>query len=69
MLLDMSIPIDDAAPGTMRHVQRMREISVQAMVGGTAQARVKRALSAKTRPAGQSHDYNVCDSVDFHRSP
>ena len=50
MLPDMNTPIDDAAPGTMRHVHRMREISIQAMVEGTAQAIVKRALSTKTRP-------------------
>ena len=56
MLPDMNTPIDDAAPGTMRHVHRTREISVQAMVEGTAQASVKIALSTKTRPAGQSHD-------------
>jgi len=57
MLPDMNAPIDDAAPGTMRHVHHMREISMQAMVEGTAQARVTIALSTKTRPAGQSHDY------------
>ena len=43
LLPDINVPIDDAAPGTMRHAQRMRDISVQAMVEGTAQARVKRA--------------------------
>jgi len=69
MLLDTNMPIDDAAPGTMRHVQRMREISIQAMVEGTAQARAKRALNTKTRPAGQSHDYKIGDLVDFHRAP
>ena len=52
-----NVPIDDAARGTMRHVQRMREINVQAMVEGTAQSRVKRALATKTRPAGQSFEY------------
>ena len=62
-------PIDGAAPGTMRHVDRMREISIQAMVEGTAQARVKRALSTNTIPAGQIHDYKICDLVDFHRAP
>ncbi|MFM7983192.1 MAG: hypothetical protein ACKPKO_28115, partial [Candidatus Fonsibacter sp.] len=49
LLPDTSLPIDDAAPGTMRHVQRMREISIPSMVEGTAQARVRRALGTKTR--------------------
>ena len=69
MLLDMNMPIDDAAPGTMRHVQRMREISIQTMEEGTAQARVKRALNTKTRPAGQSHDYKMGELVGFHQAP
>jgi hypothetical protein len=47
----------------------MRGISIQAMVEGTARARVKRALTTKTRPAGQSHDYKNGDLVDFHRAP
>ncbi|MFM7981627.1 MAG: hypothetical protein ACKPKO_20150, partial [Candidatus Fonsibacter sp.] len=34
LLLDTSLPIDDAAPGTVRHVQRMREIIIQSMVEG-----------------------------------
>ena len=55
-LPDMNKPINNAAPGTLRHVQRMREISVQALVNGTAQARTKRALATKTRPAGQSFE-------------
>ena len=67
-LPDMNRPIDDAVPGTARHVQRMGEISVQAMVNGTAQARAKRALATKTRPAGQSFEYKVGDTVDFHRA-
>ena len=66
LLPDINVPSDDAAPGTTRHVQRMREISVQAMVEGTAQARVKRALATKTRPAGQSFEYKIGDIVDFH---
>ena len=69
MLLDANLPIDDAAPGTVRHVQRMRDIIIQAMVEGTAQARVRRALGTKTRSAGQGYDYKIGDLVDFHRAP
>ena len=38
LLPDANLPIDDAAPGTVRHFQHMRENSLQAMVEGTAQA-------------------------------
>ncbi|MFM7985136.1 MAG: hypothetical protein ACKPKO_38040, partial [Candidatus Fonsibacter sp.] len=69
LLPDTSLPIEDAVPGTMRHVQRMREISIQVMVEGTAQARVRRALGTKTRSVGQSYDYKIGDLVDFHRAP
>ena len=36
LLPDMNMPIEDAPPGTVRHVQRMPEISIQAMAEGTA---------------------------------
>ena len=57
MLPDVSVSTDDAMPGAMRRAQRMREVSVQAIVDISAQARVKRALGAKTRPVGQGHTY------------
>ena len=41
---------------------------MQAMVEGTAQARIKRALNTKTRPAGQSFESKLGDLVDFHRT-
>ena len=69
LLPDANLPSDDAAPGTVRHVQQMREISIQAMVEGTAQARVRRALGSKARSVGQSYDYKIGDLVDFHRAP
>ena len=52
----------------MRHVQRLRETSAQAMVAGTSQTRVKRALGTNTRPAGQSFDYTIGDLVDLHKT-
>ena len=57
----------DASPGTMRDVPRMREISCQAMVEGTACARVQRALNIITVPSGQSRDYQVGTLASFHR--
>merc|ERR1711978_608802 len=69
LLPDTRVPIDDAEPGTARHVERMREISVAAMVEGTAKARVQRAMSTRTLPAGQLSDYKISDLVDYHRVP
>eukprot|EP00969_Alexandrium_andersonii_P014654 639946-Alexandrium_andersonii.AAC.1 len=59
MLPDINTAIDDAAPGTGRHVMRLREVSVQQMVEGTAQARIKRAMHTKTQVPGQAHDYKI----------
>ena len=67
LLPDTSMVIDDAGPGTQRHVQRLREISIQAMVEGTAKARVGRALNTRTQLAGQGHGYQIGDLVDFYR--
>ena len=54
-------------PGTIRHTHRLREISVQSVIEGTAKERAKRALSSKTIPAGQRENYKPGDKVDFHR--
>eukprot|EP00969_Alexandrium_andersonii_P271948 12019255-Alexandrium_andersonii.AAC.1 len=59
MLPDINTAIDDAAPGTGRHVMRLREVSIQPMVEGTARARIKRATRAKTQVPGQAHDYKI----------
>ena len=53
--------------GTARRVQRMREISIQAMVGGTARARIQRALNTRALPSGKSRDYKGGDLVDLPR--
>eukprot|EP00969_Alexandrium_andersonii_P274166 12117948-Alexandrium_andersonii.AAC.1 len=49
MLPDISSSIDDAQPGTGRHVLRLRELAVQNTVEGTARARISRAMNTKTR--------------------
>ena len=45
-------------PGTVRHSHRLREISVHAMMEGTAKARINRALETRTLPAAQE-TYNL----------
>ena len=54
-------------PGTIRHTHRLREIAVQCMIEETARKRAERALSSRTRPAGQREDYKPGDLVDFFR--
>ena len=68
VLPDVSVSIDGAMPGAMRHAQRTREVSVQAMVEGAVQARVKRSLGTKTRQVGQGHNYKIGGLVDLHRA-
>eukprot|EP00969_Alexandrium_andersonii_P357717 15449417-Alexandrium_andersonii.AAC.1 len=68
MLPDMNTAIDDAAPGTGRHVMHPREVSIQSMVEGAAGAPIKRAMHAKTQVPGQARDYKLGELVDFHRS-
>ena len=50
---NINVQIDDAMPGTMRHVQCMWGIRAQAMAG-TAQSRMNHALGVKTRAVGQA---------------
>ena len=46
----------------------MREISVQAMLEGTAKNRIERAMNTKTLIAGEAHDYKIGELVDFFRT-
>ena len=56
-----------SVPGLIRDSHRLREISVQSMIEGTARARLGRALNAKALPAGESDNYQVGEEVDFFR--
>ena len=56
-------------PGLIRHTYRLREIAVEAMIQETAKARAQRALTSRTRPAGQAQEYKKGELVDFHRPP
>ena len=57
MLPDVVGPIDDAEAGPLKHVARLRELSIQQMVERAAKARLQRAWKTRTAPAGQSHEY------------
>ena len=56
-------------PGLIRHSARLREIAVQAMIEGTARARLGRAIRTRSLPSGQTSNYQVGDSVDYYRKP
>ena len=60
---------DDSEGGVTRHMYRLREIAVQSMVETTAKERAQRALRSRTRPAIQTTDWKVGDTVEFFRTP
>ncbi len=57
------------SPGLISHANRLREISVQAMIEGSARARLGRALNTRTTMAGQKLNLHVGDEVDVYRAP
>ena len=61
--------IDDSTGSLSRHATRLREISLQAMVEGTAQDRLRRAAASSTRTSGELLNLKAGDSVDVFRSP
>ena len=48
---------------------RLRELAVQAVVEGSAQARISRALNTRTTMAGEQLNLQLGDEVDFFREP
>lgn len=60
---------DVPRPGQMRHTHRVREIAVNAMVDGTATARLGRVMNTRTLPAGQREGYEVGEEVDIYKPP
>jgi len=56
-------------PGTIAHTHRLREISIQAMVEGSARARLGRTLNTRTTMAAQQLNLQVGEEVDFFRAP
>jgi hypothetical protein len=58
---------DQPMPGLIRHTHRLREIAVQAMVDGTARARLGRALTTRTLAPGEAEGYQLGEEVDIFR--
>ena len=56
-------------PPLVRHADRLREISIQAMIEGTTRARLNRTTNTKTTPAGEKLDLKIGSEVDFFRPP
>ena len=73
MLLDFERPAGAAAddsvgmPGVSKSVLRVREVSLTKMIEAQAKMRLQRAMSDRTRPAGQLMDLKPGDLIDFHR--
>ena len=61
--------VDTKYPGTLAHTHRLREVSVQAMIEGSARARLGRAMNTRTTMAGQKLNLQVGEEVDFYRKP
>ena len=57
----------EASPGLIRRAHRLKEISDQAMVEGSARARLGRSAKARSTPAGQKLNLSVGEEVDFYR--
>ena len=66
----ITTPGEDGNPNrdTLAHTHRLREVSVQAMVEGSARARLGRALNTRTTMPAQKLNLQVGEEVDFNRS-
>ncbi len=62
-------PGDDREPTTFRHAQRLREASVQAIVEGSARARLSRATNTRTTASSSTLNLQVGEEIDFFRQP
>ena len=56
-------------PGLIAHTHRLREISVQAIVEGSARARLGRAINTRTTLSAQRLNLQVGEEVDIFRAP
>ena len=64
-----SMAADHTGGNLSRHATRLRELSIQHMVEGTARERIKRAANTQTRPTGEMLELEIGDLVDIFRSP
>ena len=73
LLKDLAEPgptLDDLSGGkTARHIHRLRELSLQEIIRGHAEERMKIAQNSRTRPAVQSLNLQPGDLVEFYRDP
>ena len=60
---------EGAPRGGARHAARVREIALQQMIEGTAQAKMKHALETNARMPGQVLELQPGDLVDIYRKP
>ena len=60
---------DETGARASRHVHRIREISLENIVRGAAEDRMRQALSSRTRPAGQLQELKPGDQIEFFRDP
>eukprot|EP00971_Amphidinium_carterae_P342128 6481320-Amphidinium_carterae.1 len=60
---------DETGAAGTRHIHRLRELAVQALVAHTAQARLRLAMNSRTRPAGETMGLKPGDLIDFYRDP
>ena len=63
----VSVIDDDNGGSRSKYATRVRELSIQHMVEGTARDRLTRALKTQTRVAGEQLELAVGDLVDIHR--
>ena len=54
-------------PGLIRHAHRLREVSIQAMVEGSAAARLGRAMNTRTTMSAEHFNLKVGDELDFYQ--
>ena len=55
-------------PGAIRDSHRLREISVQSMIEGSATARLGRAMNTRTTMAAQHLQLRIGDEVDMYKN-
>ena len=56
-------------PGTLANTHRLREISLQSMIEGSARARLGRAVNTRTAMSAQQMNVQIGDEVDIFRAP
>ena len=68
-LSNLSDTAGGAEGGHTRHAIRLRELSIQSMVEGSARERLRRAATTQTRTSGELLGLQIGDAVDLFRQP